>query len=194
MLGRPTREAAPRAPASRVRFDLDARRIRSYHRAMSMWRCPHCGTPQAETARCWVCRRSSTTCSTCRHYRRSVAAQIGYCGLDRKRRPLAGTELRGCWSAAAARIEPPATTPGRESVRGGSLRLRDFVPVELVARATPGGPVVPVTARTPVAQPAAGSPDPSPAPERGPRSVAAARVDQGPTWSNRVTLFGDADS
>ena len=47
---------------------------RSYHPAMPMWRCPHCGTPQAETARCWVCRRSSTSCGTCRHYRRSVAA------------------------------------------------------------------------------------------------------------------------
>ena len=62
-----------------------------------MWRCPHCGTPQAETARCWVCRRSSTSCGTCRNYRRSVAGQLGYCGLDRGRQPLTGEEIRGCW-------------------------------------------------------------------------------------------------
>jgi hypothetical protein len=66
---------------------------------MPMWRCPHCGTPQAETARCWVCRRSSTSCATCRHYRRSVAAQLGYCGLDRARQPLTGDEIRACWEA-----------------------------------------------------------------------------------------------
>jgi hypothetical protein len=44
-----------------------------------------------------VCRRSSTSCATCRHYRRSVAAQLGYCGLDPRRQPLTGDEIRGCW-------------------------------------------------------------------------------------------------
>jgi hypothetical protein len=66
---------------------------------MPMWRCPHCGTPQAETARCWVCRRSSTSCGTCRNYRRGVAGQLGYCGLDKRRQPLTGEEIRGCWEA-----------------------------------------------------------------------------------------------
>jgi hypothetical protein len=66
---------------------------------MPMWRCPHCGTPQAETARCWVCRRSSTSCGTCRNYRRAVAGQLGYCGLDKRRQPLTGEEIRGCWEA-----------------------------------------------------------------------------------------------
>jgi hypothetical protein len=74
---------------------------------MPMWRCPHCGTPQAETARCWVCKRSSTACATCRHFRRSVAGQLGYCGLDRQRRPLDGDEIRGCWEAAPIATEPP---------------------------------------------------------------------------------------
>ena len=68
---------------------------------MPMWRCPHCGTPQAETSRCWVCRRSSTACGTCRHFRRSVAAKVGYCGLDRRRAPLLGDEIRACWEAGA---------------------------------------------------------------------------------------------
>jgi hypothetical protein len=97
---------------------------------MPMWRCPHCGTPQAETARCWVCRRSSTTCSTCRHFRRSLSPTLGYCGLDRKRLPLTGAELRGCWTAAAplpdiatpAHAEPAAADP--------AVRLRGFVPIE----------------------------------------------------------------
>jgi tagatose-1,6-bisphosphate aldolase non-catalytic subunit AgaZ/GatZ len=72
---------------------------------MPLWRCPHCGTPQAETARCWVCHRSSTSCGTCRNFRASVAANVGYCGLDRGRLPLRGDEIRACWEelpAAAA--------------------------------------------------------------------------------------------
>jgi hypothetical protein len=76
---------------------------------MPMWRCPHCGTPQAETARCWVCRRSSTACATCRYFRGSVAAQLGYCGLDRQRLPLHGDEIRACWETAAVPSEAVAT-------------------------------------------------------------------------------------
>jgi hypothetical protein len=81
---------------------------------MPMWRCPHCGTPQAETARCWVCRRSSTSCGTCRHYRRSVAGQLGYCGLDARRQPLTGEEIRGCWEArpVALLADPAPVTIG----------------------------------------------------------------------------------
>ena len=78
---------------------------------MPMWRCPHCGTPQAETARCWVCRRSSTSCGTCRNYRRSVAGQLGYCGLDRRRQPLTGDEIRGCWEAWPAALLPDVAVP-----------------------------------------------------------------------------------
>jgi hypothetical protein len=76
---------------------------------MPMWRCPHCGTPQAETARCWVCRRSSTSCATCRHFRNAVAVNLGYCGLDRERSPLRGDEIRPCWEAVP---EAPAVKPG----------------------------------------------------------------------------------
>ena len=80
---------------------------------MPMWRCPHCGTPQAETARCWVCHRSTTACATCRHFRRSVAAQLGYCGLDRARLPLRGNEIRSCWEAAIPVQEEPDDAPSR---------------------------------------------------------------------------------
>lgn len=111
---------------------------------VAMWHCPHCGTPQAETARCWVCRRSSTTCSTCRHFRRAVAAGIGYCGLDRSRRPLRGDEIRGCWQGLAT--APAAAPELRPSP--AAVRPRAFVPLDLV---TGNGPIDP----------------PSPAPDAG---------------------------
>ncbi len=74
---------------------------------MPTWRCPHCGTPQVEVARCWVCHQSTTNCGTCRHFRRSVAlpglGYAGFCGLDRHRDPLRGDEQRACWESAVAR-------------------------------------------------------------------------------------------
>jgi len=104
---------------------------------MPLWRCPHCATPQAETARCWVCHRSSTACGACRHFRRAVAGQLGYCGFDRQRHPLRGDEIRPCWEAAdATSINVPAL-PGvgpvwpLETVEGRTaVRSREFVEVE----------------------------------------------------------------
>ncbi|HMJ79491.1 MAG TPA: hypothetical protein VK592_00435 [Candidatus Dormibacteraeota bacterium] len=64
---------------------------------MATWRCPHCGTPQPEAARCWVCSRSSTSCATCLHFRQGIAARLGTCGLDPRRGPLHGDEIRPCW-------------------------------------------------------------------------------------------------
>jgi hypothetical protein len=99
---------------------------------MPMWRCPHCGTPQAETARCWVCRRSSTACGTCRHFRRSVADRLGYCGLDRGRQPLLGDEIRGCWEARPAGLADP-TAPSlpvaNTNLDRASAPRREFVEV-----------------------------------------------------------------
>jgi hypothetical protein len=90
---------------------------------MGTWRCPHCGTPQAETSRCWVCSRSSTSCATCRNFNRSVAGNLGFCGLDERRAPLRGDETRACWAAKDAvaapagglfdLLEPVEATPGR---------------------------------------------------------------------------------
>lgn len=104
---------------------------------MAMWRCPHCGTPQAETARCWVCRRSTTACGSCRHFRRSVAAQLGYCGLDPRRSALRGSEIRACWEAAPAVLanEPDTARPAGRTSRPVDLdrtpvRKLEFVPVE----------------------------------------------------------------
>ena len=64
---------------------------------MPTWRCPHCATPQAEAARCWVCHRSSAGCASCRNFRRAITAGVGYCALDRGRGVLDGQEIRPCW-------------------------------------------------------------------------------------------------
>jgi hypothetical protein len=109
---------------------------------MPTWRCPHCGAPQPESARCWVCRRSTTCCSTCRHFRRGVAGQLGYCGLDRRHAPLSGDEIRGCWQAATearpfeiSRGAAPSATAAATASTGvarphaGRQRI-DFVPVD----------------------------------------------------------------
>jgi hypothetical protein len=85
---------------------------RSYHPGMASWRSPYCSTPQQEASRCWVCHRSSTSCGTCRHFRGSVAAHVGFCGLDRRHEPLQGDEVRPCWVDAALTPPPDPATPG----------------------------------------------------------------------------------
>ena len=125
---------------------------------MALWRCPHCGTPQPVTARCWVCRRSSTSCGTCRHFRASVAARIGYCGLDRNRQPLACDEIRTCWVPAAPLMAEGeaahASDPEPDAAPlTGPLRLRGFVHVESVFLEAPD-PAPPAVAATPPPAPA----------------------------------------
>ncbi|MES2209251.1 MAG: hypothetical protein V4515_03590 [Chloroflexota bacterium] len=187
---------------------------------MSMWRCPHCATPQAETARCWVCHRSSTTCSTCRHFRRSVAAQVGFCGLDRRRLPLAGTEHRGCWEAGVAPTpEAPVAAAMPHARRLDPENVRDFVPVELgrdrQAGAANGTPIV-VGAASGLAAAGAGGLASAGAgglasaaggiagagglaAASGLASAAGGLADPVPDlvvadrWTNRVTLFGELD-
>jgi hypothetical protein len=165
---------------------VDAADVRSYHPGMPMWRCPHCGTPQAETARCWVCRRSSTTCSTCRHFRQSVAAQLGYCGVDRRRLPLSGLELRGCWEAGPARnadAMTAASVPDAADPPSPALRLRDFVPVELVRHSSSA---VRARAARETTEPPAAAVTALPAPGELFR-------DPGRGLTDQVTLFLDAD-
>lgn len=136
-----------------------------------MWHCPHCGAPQAETARCWVCRRSSTTCSTCRHFRASLAADVGFCALDRKRRPLTGRELRGCWAERPAAAEPQATATAQQNDPLGAPRqtrsVRGFVPVDEIASLPPRDSAVPAPILL------LGEP--------------------GEPWETRTSLFGESD-
>lgn len=113
---------------------------------MPLWRCPHCATPQPESARCWLCRRSTTTCAACRHYRHGVAGGLGLCGLDPRHPALRGTEVRPCWEAAPAAPEaglspadggraPTAWAPvGGPPPRPG----RTFVPVDDLRGRTDG--------------------------------------------------------
>ncbi len=69
---------------------------------LETWRCPHCGTTQADAARCWACSRHPTACGSCRDFRRAVAGRLGYCALDRTRAVLQGDEVRACWRAAVS--------------------------------------------------------------------------------------------
>jgi hypothetical protein len=83
----------------RIRIHMDSYSF--YHRCMANWLCPHCGTPQPEASRCWVCHRSTISCGACLQYRRAVAGGLGYCGRDRSRAPITGNEIRECWVARA---------------------------------------------------------------------------------------------
>ncbi|HSL77064.1 MAG TPA: hypothetical protein VK867_08975 [Candidatus Limnocylindrales bacterium] len=40
-----------------------------------------------------------------------MAGQLGYCGLDRRRQPLTGDEIRGCWEAWPAALLPEGSAP-----------------------------------------------------------------------------------
>jgi hypothetical protein len=117
-----------------------------------------------------------------------VAAQLGYCGLDRRRLPLAGTELRGCWEAGPGRaLDAPGGAP-REPFDdlepeppSPALRLRDFVPVELARHRE-------ARAVRPKRTPADG-----PRPEQDIEADAGPAAQPAATWSDRVTLFADAE-
>jgi hypothetical protein len=117
-----------------------------------------------------------------------VAAQLGYCGLDRRRLPLAGTELRGCWEAGPVRFpEAPGDAPREPSpddeaeAPSPALRLRDFVPVELARHRE-------ARANRPKRPPADG-----PRPEPDDVADIAPATQPATTWSDRVTLFADAE-
>lgn len=92
---------------------------------MPVWRCPHCGTPQAEASRCWVCRRSSTSCATCANFRHAVFGGLGYCGLDKGRSPIGGDEIRSCWSAPTAVVAEAVSVARSDSERPFDLPSTD---------------------------------------------------------------------
>jgi hypothetical protein len=95
-----------------------------------MWRCPHCETPQAEAARCWVCHRSSTSCASCRNFRRSISAGVAYCALDHGRKALNGQEIRPCW-------EPVIALTGAAAIANEAVDLpaSDLISVETLTGA-----------------------------------------------------------
>jgi hypothetical protein len=104
-----------------------------------------------------VCRRSTTSCATCRHFRRGVASGLGLCGLDPRHVALRGTEMRPCWTAPepVADDAPPVAARGvapRAAAAGpardpGERQPRTFVPVDELERprAAPARVVAPPT-------------------------------------------------
>lgn len=143
---------------------------------VALWRCPHCSAPQPETARCWVCRRSTTCCATCRHFRRAVSPGIGFCGLDPRRQALRGDEVRGCWAApsvAASGARLPAgdapagsTAPpppgGRARAARAFVPLDELLPVTVPPTAINGVPIERAGADTASSTPPPASPDAAP--------------------------------
>jgi hypothetical protein len=153
-----------------------------------MWHCPQCGAPQAESARCWVCHRSSTTCSTCRQFQLSLTSEVGWCGLDPRRRPLTGVEQRGCWQerpatsvVATNALERPGqrTLPADDGEPVSTAHL-DFVPIELAVRT-----VAPVDRSHASGSPATVHFEPTVPP------VVAAPDE---SWARRTSLFGEPDA
>jgi hypothetical protein len=124
-----------------------------------------------------------------------VAAQLGYCGLDRQRTPLRGDEIRACWEALAAAAESGATTGARPPIVRADdpddrtpVRRLEFVEVRSTpvdARSAP--PSTRRARRAKRAAPAiAGSDDPAAvSPSPGVPAVSAL-----PAWS----LWGDAET
>jgi hypothetical protein len=82
---------------------------------------------------------------------------------------LTGTELRGCWTAPLPGTE--AELPHFVTEVDPGVRLRGFVPVELVAATGP--------------DPVASAPSPT---------VPVQAFDPSAGWANRTTLFGDAEA
>jgi hypothetical protein len=146
---------------------------------------------------------------TCRNFRRSVAAQLGYCGLDRERRPLHGDEIRACWESSAAQPEAPEVTgtqPARtQSDRAGErtpVRRLEFVEVQATPVRSRRSMAPAVRTRGPGVAGAAAGIVPGAVPGSGPgagRAVdsedrvgapAAAIAPTEPRWS----LWGDTDT
>ena len=85
-----------------------------------------------EAAWCWVCRRSTTSCASCRHFRTSVAGRLSYCGLDKGRTPLTGEEERACWERKAT--EAGSDEPAGE-IATAAARIGDLWSVPAAAKA-----------------------------------------------------------
>jgi hypothetical protein len=98
---------------------------------------------------------------------------VGYCGLDRRRQPLLGDEIRACWEPGQA-ATPDAvpvlavTRPGGEPAIPADAARRDFVEI---ASGTP----LPATAADRAVPPAPAS--------DGPAAPGASREPRWSLWS-----------
>jgi hypothetical protein len=85
-----------------------------------------------------------------------VAARIGYCGLDRRREPLSGVEVRSCWVGRPLALEDDAAErgPAPEPVPlPDEPYLSGFVPLEPSPRVTVATAPVEAVAEIPPAAP-----------------------------------------
>jgi hypothetical protein len=94
-----------------------------------------------------VCHRSTTSCSTCRHFRQGVTARLGYCALDKTRTVLTGAEERACWerspSESATDRVPVAAVPWSDRAASTDAEIeRDLAAVAVVRRSSAGRPAV----------------------------------------------------
>lgn len=100
---------------------------------------------------------------------------MGWCALDRRRRPLTGAELRGCWverpSSAVTATATVSRAPVAPSATWRDLPVRDFVPVDSL-------PPDPGSAELPVPLPV---------------DLPLLAVDPPDAWDGRVSLFGEAE-
>jgi hypothetical protein len=64
-----------------------------------------------------------------------VAGQLGYCGLDARRQPLTGEEIRGCWEARPAALvqDPVPLTIGPARPADDARPVLAFVEVDAMA-------------------------------------------------------------
>jgi hypothetical protein len=181
---------------------------------VATWRCPHCGTPQADGSRCWVCSKSPTTCSNCRHFLHGVVSGIGLCALDRTRTPIRADDVRACWQApeavelprglfamvealeartqpdAAVIYEPEAGTGGLERLRRLVFAARTASPYEPVEP----GPEEPSVAPTAKADQRDPNPEQSPPSFAGPPPPAGGQLHDAQTVTPalRLSYRGDA--
>jgi hypothetical protein len=56
-------------------------------------------------------------CSSCADFRHAIAGGLGFCGLERRRRPMTGDEVKTCWRAPTA-VVAGAVPLGRPTVGG----------------------------------------------------------------------------
>jgi len=63
---------------------------------------------------------------------------MGYCGLDRQRRPLSGDEIRACWDSHPELAGAPVATPSPAESMRTPVPRREFVEVKANARPPSG--------------------------------------------------------
>jgi hypothetical protein len=68
-----------------------------------------------------------------------VAAKIGFCGLDPRRLPLDGDEIRPCWEAGSSAAAPSITAVAPpESLLAGHNAASGLAFIEVVATSNAG--------------------------------------------------------